>query len=97
MLRGGRQIGSRAPAGGPIVKRKLLAFGLFIGVAVAASAPEASAQVPTPKPAAPTPRPTGAPAPRAGGFPMELAFPLLAGGGAAIGSGVYLLRRRARE
>jgi LPXTG-motif cell wall-anchored protein len=79
------------------VKRKLLAVGVFMTMALAALAPEASAQVPTPKPVAPTPRPTGAPAPRAGGFPMELAFPLLAGGGAAIGSGVYLLRRRRKE
>src|SRR3954447_15817488 len=30
-------------------------------------------------------------APRAGGFPMELAFPSLAGGVAAIGGGVYFL------
>jgi SdrD B-like domain len=41
----------------------------------------------------PAAKPTGAPAPRAGGFPMELALPLLAGGGAAVGTGAYLLRR----
>ena len=35
-------------------------------------------------------------APRAGGFPLELAFPLLAGGGAAMGAGAYLLRRGRR-
>ena len=33
-------------------------------------------------------------APRAGGFPMELAFPSLAGGVAAIGGGAYLFRRK---
>ena len=37
---------------------------------------------------------TPAPAPRAGGFPMELAFPTLAGGAAAISGGVFLLRRK---
>ena len=34
------------------------------------------------------------PAPRAGGFPMELALPALASGAAAIGGGAYLLRRK---
>jgi hypothetical protein len=33
-------------------------------------------------------------APRAGGFPMELALPVLAGGLAAIGGGSFLLRRK---
>ena len=54
---------------------------------------------PTPKPTVPAvvvqPKPAGAPttvAPRAGGFPMELAMPLLAGGAAALGGGAYLLR-----
>jgi hypothetical protein len=32
--------------------------------------------------------------PRAGGFPMELALPTLAGGLAAIGGGSFLLRRK---
>jgi hypothetical protein len=32
--------------------------------------------------------------PRAGGFPIELAIPALAGGLAAIGGGAYLFRRR---
>jgi hypothetical protein len=32
--------------------------------------------------------------PRAGGFPMELAFPILAGGLAAIGGGSLVLRRK---
>jgi hypothetical protein len=33
-------------------------------------------------------------APRAGGFPMELAIPVLAGGLAAIGGGTLVLRRK---
>ena len=33
-------------------------------------------------------------APRAGGFPMELAFPILAGGLVAIGGGSLVLRRK---
>jgi hypothetical protein len=37
-----------------------------------------------------------APAPRAGGFPMELAWPLLAGGAAAVGAGAVVLRRGRR-
>jgi hypothetical protein len=32
--------------------------------------------------------------PRAGGFPLELAIPTLAGGLAAIGGGSFLLRRK---
>jgi hypothetical protein len=54
----------------------------------AAAAPLAQA----PKPAA-SPTPVRPAAPRAGGFPVELALPLLAGGGAAIGGGVLMLRR----
>jgi hypothetical protein len=37
---------------------------------------------------------TSTTAPRAGGFPMELAFPILAGGLAAIGGGTLVLRRK---
>ena len=37
---------------------------------------------------------TSTTAPRAGGFPMELAFPILAGGLAAIGGGSLVLRRK---
>jgi len=33
-------------------------------------------------------------APRAGGFPLELALPALAGGLAAIGGGTFLIRRK---
>ena len=37
---------------------------------------------------------TSSTAPRAGGFPLELALPALAGGLAAIGGGSFLLRRK---
>ena len=72
-------------------------------------APGALAQVPpspSPSPAAPAPvvpapvvspvasPASTAPAPRAGGFPMVVALPLLAGGATAVGAGAYLLRRR---
>jgi hypothetical protein len=75
--------------------------------AAPAAAPVAQA-APTPTPAfrppsgaAPTPAPTARPAatattstaPRAGGFPLELALPMLAGGAAALGAGVSLVRR----
>jgi len=40
---------------------------------------------------------TGTTPPRAGGFPMELAFPILAGGLAAIGGGSLVLRRKAHR
>jgi hypothetical protein len=89
--------------------RKWLQRSAILGVLLislhAAAAP-AGAQQATPTPfrfTAPTPTPirvttttTTAPAPRAGGFPMELALPALAGGLAAIGGGSYLLRRRPR-
>jgi hypothetical protein len=67
--------------------------------------PQVVAQVPTPTPfrfLTPTPgvpgstttAPTTTTAPRAGGFPLELAVPALAGGLAAIGGGSFLLRRK---
>jgi hypothetical protein len=37
---------------------------------------------------------TATTAPRAGGFPLEIAFPVLAGGLAAIGGGTLVLRRK---
>ena len=37
---------------------------------------------------------TTRPLPNAGGFPMELAFPILAGGLVAIGGGSWVLRRK---
>jgi hypothetical protein len=41
-----------------------------------------------------SPAPGTTTAPRAGGFPMELAIPALASGLAAIGGGAYVLRRK---
>ena len=56
------------------------------------------------KPGSPTLAPTRPPVtsgtqttPRAGGLPMSLAIPLLAGGAAALGGGLYLLRRGRRH
>ena len=68
------------------------------GALAQAQVPAASPS-PTPKPAASpaaSPAAATAPAPRAGGFPMELAWPLLAGGAAAVGAGAVLLRRGRR-
>ncbi len=86
-----------------------LALGGLIWLQAASSAsalPQVIGQVGTPTPfrfLTPTPivpskvttsPVTTTPAPRAGGFPMELAFPALAGGVAAISGGAYPLRRR---
>ncbi|HEY3061027.1 MAG TPA: plastocyanin/azurin family copper-binding protein [Chloroflexota bacterium] len=71
----------------------------------AAPTPAAAAPAAVAKPAAqPVPTPTPfrlvtspaatSTAPRAGSLPMELALPLLLGGGAAAGLGAYVLRRR---
>jgi hypothetical protein len=67
--------------------------------------PQVVAQLPTPTPfrfLTPTPFVSGGTTsvtsqtslPRAGGFPLELALPVLAGGVAAIGGGSLLLRRK---
>lgn len=67
--------------------------------------PAVAQQLPTPTPfrfLTPTPfvpggsttTTTTSTAPRAGGFPMELALPVLAGGLAAIGGGSFVLRRK---
>lgn len=65
--------------------------------------PAVAQQLPTPTPfrfLTPTPfvpnatTTTTSTAPRAGGFPMELALPILAGGLAAIGGGSFVLRRK---
>ena len=64
-----------------------------------ATAP-APAQAPAAKPAtSPAAKPAGTPAtaPRAGGFPVELAMPLVAGGGAVASAGVFMLRRGRRK
>src|SRR4051812_29076593 len=84
----------------------LLAVWLTLQVSAAvADGPETFAQaLPTPTPfrfLTPTPFVPGASttvtrttAPQAGGFPMELAIPVLAGGLAAIGGGPLVLRRK---
>jgi hypothetical protein len=61
---------------------------------VAPVAPAVPAAAPAASPVA-SPAST-APAPRAGGFPMELAWPMLAGGAAVAGAGAVLLRRGRR-
>jgi len=65
---------------------------------VAPVASPAGAPAPAPAPAAsPVASPAPAtPAPRAGGFPLELAWPMVAGGAAAVGAGALLLRRARR-
>jgi hypothetical protein len=83
-------------------------LGLQVAVALAAgpetyAMPQVIAQVPTPTPfrfLTPTPfvpgttSPAATTVPRAGGFPLELAIPALAGGLAAIGGGSFLIRRK---
>src|SRR3954447_2824071 len=83
-----------------------LLLGGLVWLQAASSAeaiPQVIAQVATPTPfrfLTPTPfvpskiTTTTQPAPRAGGFPMELALPALASGVAAISGGAYLLRRK---
>jgi hypothetical protein len=85
-------------------------FTAQVGAVLAASPEMASNQeiaqaLPTPTPfrfLTPTPFVPGASTtttttttlPKAGGFPMELAFPILAGGLVAIGGGSLVLRRK---
>ena len=84
--------------------RFLRASVLTIGAALVISfaaltqpAPGALAQPgPSPSPSPAASPAAATPAPRAGGFPMELAWPLLAGGAAAAGAGALLLRRGRR-
>jgi hypothetical protein len=97
----------RVTAARVVVCATLLLLALLVSqvaVTLAAGAPEVYAQVPTPTPfrfLTPTPFVPGATSPtttttvpRAGGFPVELALPVLAGGLAAIGGGTFLFRRR---
>jgi hypothetical protein len=84
----------------------LLAAGACLTLALSGGGPAVAAQtLPTPTPlrltlATPTPfrvssvSTTSTTAPRAGELPTDLALPLLVGGAAALGGGMYLLRRR---
>jgi hypothetical protein len=91
------------------LRTRAAAAGLLIGSLVwiqVATTTSVGAQVPTPTPfrfLTPTPFvpskttttvPSTSTPPRAGGFPMELAIPALAGGLAALGGGAYVLRRK---
>jgi hypothetical protein len=77
----------------PTVSSVGLGLVLTIGI-LASSAPDIDAQaVPSPSPSPAASPVATTPAPRAGGFPMELAWPMLAGGAAAVGAGAVLLRR----
>ncbi len=95
-------------AGAVMMLGSLIAVQAAVALAAAPetfAAPQIVAQVPTPTPfrfLTPTPfvpsktttTTTSTTTPRAGGFPMELAVPALAGGLAAIGGGTFLLRRK---
>jgi hypothetical protein len=96
-------------AGAVMLLASLIAIQAAVALAAGPetfAAPQIIAQVVTPTPfrfLTPTPfvpsktTTTTAPStttPRAGGFPMELAVPALAGGLAAIGGGTFLLRRK---
>src|ERR1700680_2394582 len=98
----------RAVAGAVMMLAILLAVQVAVALAAGPetfAAPQIVAQVPTPTPfrfLTPTPfvpskvttTTTSTTTPRAGGFPMELALPALAGGLAAIGGGTLLFRRK---
>jgi hypothetical protein len=95
-------------AGAVMLLAILLAVQVAVALAAGPetfAAPQIVAQVPTPTPfrfLTPTPfvpsktttTTTSTTTPRAGGFPMELALPALAGGLAAIGGGTFLFRRK---
>jgi hypothetical protein len=97
----------RAKARGRVLAVGLIAGSILMVYAANSASAVPPAQVPTPTPfrfLTPTAiaivvvpgktTTTTTPAPRAGGFPVELAIPALAGGLAAIGGGAYLFRRR---
>jgi hypothetical protein len=101
-------IASRWAAGAALLLATLLAAQVAVALAAGPETYSMSQVVaqalPTPTPfrfLTPTPFAPGASTttttttvPRAGGFPMELALPALAGGLAAIGGGSFLLRRK---
>jgi|SRR5919204_401265 hypothetical protein len=88
-----------------LLSAQVVAVALASGSETYAMPQVIAQQLPTPTPfrfLTPTPflpsttttTTTTTPAPRAGGFPLELALPALAGGLAAIGGGSFLLRRK---
>jgi hypothetical protein len=99
-------IAGRWVAGGALVLA--IWFSIQVGAALAAapemaSGPSIAQALPTPTPfrfLTPTPfvpsttTTTSTTAPKAGGFPMELAFPILAGSLVAIGGGALVLKRK---
>jgi hypothetical protein len=104
------RIGSLSPGTWIIGALVVLVLALTAQAAVTLAAgpevsaqPQVVAQVPTPTPfrfLTPTPLVPGRTTtvtqspPRTGGFPLELALPVLIGGVAAIGGGSFLLRRK---
>jgi hypothetical protein len=60
------------------------------------ASPAVPAATPAAAPAAASPAASPTPMPRTGGFPIDLAWPLLAGGAAAVGAGAFLIRRGRR-
>jgi plastocyanin len=92
-----------APAPAPPAAAPAAAPPAAAPAAPVVAQPVAQQQMPTPTPfrfipsGATTTTTTTAPAPRAGGIPMELALPLLAGGASALSGGVYVLRRGRRR
>lgn len=70
----------------------------MLSPSVATGAPSAQAKptatIAVPKPSGPV---VTQPAPRAGGFPLGLAVPVLAGSTATLGAGLYVLRRSSRR
>jgi len=104
-MRTSRVIASRWAAGAALSVVVLLSAMTLMSVAALAAGPEIVAQgLPTPTPfrfLTPTPftlpsttTTTTTTMPRAGGLPLELAIPALAGGLAALGGGSFILRRR---
>jgi hypothetical protein len=97
---------ARVKARGRVLALSLVVGSVVSVFAASGVSAVPQAQVPTPTPfrfLTPTPlvpskttttTTTTTRTPTAGGFPIELALPALAGGLAAIGGGAYLFRRR---
>jgi len=81
-----------AQVGGALAATPELASGTTIGQALPTPTPF---RFLTPTPFVPgASTTTSSTAPKAGGFPVELAFPILAGGLVAIGGGSLVLKRK---